>query len=438
MSISSDIKIKHNELPDCPGVYFYYDKNNKLLYVGKATSLKRRVGSYFTKAHDNRIAEMVSRIARIDYRETKTVIEALVLEANEVKRLRPYYNILLRDDKSFLYLVITNSVYPRPELMRGHDLSQLGIDPFAKNLSEEAKKKFLRVFGPYTSSRSLKMALDLIRKAIPWSTCKPPEETGKSRACFYVHLKKCPGVCTGAISKTDYRKIMRQLILFFEGKKHRLTSEFEKDMLRAAKEERFEDAVFLRQKLMALEHIQDIALLSKEDTVFVPPRLTGGIPLHGRIEGYDISTISGTSSVGSMVVFEQGKPAKQEYRKFKIRTLAGPNDVGMMEEMLRRRLQRAQTHPQTWPLPDLMVIDGGEGQVGRVQELLDAFGFSVPIIGIAKGPDRKQDRLVFNRKNPELVTAAKRGKELFQRVRDEAHRFAVRYHRILRKKHFLQ
>ena len=417
MSISSDIKIKHNELPDCPGVYFYYDKNNKLLYVGKATSLKRRVGSYFTKAHDNRIAEMVSRIARIDYRETKTVIEALVLEANEVKRLRPYYNILLRDDKSFLYLVITNSVYPRPELMRGHDLQQLGIDPFAKNMSEPAKKKFLRVFGPYTSSRSLKMALDLIRKAISWSTCRPPEETGKSRACFYVHLKKCPGVCTGAIFVRDYRKIMRQLILFFEGKKQRLTSQLQKDMLQAAKEEYFEEAIKLRQKLFALEHIQDIALLSKEDTVFIPPSATDGISLQGRIEGYDISNISGTSSVGSMVVFEQGKPAKDQYRKFKIRGLAGPNDVGMMEEMMRRRLRRAQTHPQSWPLPELIIIDGGEGHVGRVQEILDTFGFSVPIIGIAKGPDRKQDRLVFDRKNSELATAANRGKLLFQQVR---------------------
>jgi excinuclease ABC subunit C len=156
--------------------------------------------------------------------------------------------------------------------------------------------------------------------------------------------------------------------------------------------------------------------------------------LEGRIEAYDISNISGTSSVGSMVVFEEGRPAKDKYRKFKIKTVQGSDDVGMMEEVMRRRLRRAQIHPNAWPLPQIMVIDGGEGQVNRVQDVLDELGIQVPIVGIAKGFDRKQDRLVYDKSDPNLSLFVKRGKEVFQKARDEAHRFAVRYHRNLRKK----
>lgn len=434
--IPSNIKIFNGILPDEPGVYFYYDQDGFLLYVGKATSLRSRVGSYFSKAHGDRIGEMVSRIARIEYMVTPTVIEALVLEANQIKTKKPKYNILMRDDKSFLYLVVTNEDFPRPMLLRGHELERMGVDPFRSSLSKETSKKFLRVFGPYTSSASLKKAMDLIRRAIPWTQCQPPDVTGRTRPCFDAHIGKCPGVCTGAISKTAYRMIMRRFILFFEGKKKQLIRSMEKHMQKAADDLRFEDAAMIRRHLYALQHIQDVALISKEDVdlPYSSPVTEGMIDLHGRIEAYDISNISGTSAVGSMVVFDEGKPAKDQYRKFKIKTVKGSNDVGMMEEVMRRRLAKAQQFPKTWPLPQIMVIDGGEGQVHRVQEVLDDMGVNVPIVGIAKGFDRKQDRLVFDRANLELLRVAKRGKELFQRARDEAHRFAVQYHRKLRSK----
>jgi len=433
------VKIKGSVLPDAPGVYFYYDTSGMLLYIGKATSLKRRVGSYFTKAHDDRIAEMVSQIARIDFIETPTVIEALVLEANKIKALRPKYNILQRDDKSFMYLVITNEPYPRPLLMRGHELTRLGIDPFRPKLTAAAKKKFLRVFGPYTSSFSLKKALDLIRRIIPWSDCEPPEVTARTRPCFNSQIGKCPGVCHGAIDKSEYRRIIRKLILFFEGKMSALRREMKKEMKRAAEEHRFEDAAKLRNHLYALDHIQDVALISKEDVDLPYSREleNGAIDLEGRIEAYDISNISGTSAVGSMVVFEEGKPAKDKYRKFKIKTVKGANDVAMLEEVMRRRLVRAKIHPRSWPLPEIMVIDGGKPQVNRVQDVMNEMGIQVPIIGIAKGFDRKQDRLIYDRGNLELQRVAKRGKELFQKARDEAHRFAVKYHRTLRTKRSL-
>ncbi|MBM5789833.1 hypothetical protein FJZ23_01970 [Candidatus Parcubacteria bacterium] len=432
--IPDNITILHGKLPDQSGVYFYYDAQGDLLYVGKATSLRARVGSYFTKASGDRIGEMVRQIAHIEYLVTPTVIEALVLEANQIKAKRPRYNILLRDDKSFLYLVITHELFPRPLLLRGHELEQMGVDPLRRTLTTAAAKKFLRVFGPYTSSASLKKALDLVRRAIPWSDCEPPEKTGRRRPCFQAHLGTCPGVCTGAIGRHAYRRIMRQLILFFEGKKQRLVRAMEREMKKAADALRFEEAAAIRRQWDALQHIQDVALIAREDVELPYARSAAGISLHGRIEAYDISNISGTSAVGSMVVFEEGRPVKEKYRRFRIKTVAGTNDVAMLEEVLRRRLARARTAASAWPLPELMVIDGGEGQVNRARMVLEEMGIVLPVMGIAKGFDRKQDRLVFDRTDAELQRVAKRGKELFQRARDEAHRFAVRYHRTLRSK----
>ena len=414
---------------------------------------------------------MVGQIARIDYIETPTVIEALVLEANKIKALLPKYNILARDDKTFLFLVITSEPFPKPLLIRGHELRQMGVNPWGRGVGgvgglkgvrgSRSLGKFLRIFGPYTSGHSLKIALEMIRRIIPWSTCEPPEVTGRMRGCFNSQIGKCPGVCRGVISRTEYQRYIRQLITFFDGKKLKLERELEREMKRAAKELRFEDAAVYRRRLGALRHIQDIALLSREDhdLPFSREPQDGTINLEGRIEAYDISNISGTSATGSMVVFEEGKPVKDKYRKFKIKTVVGPNDVAMMEEMMRRRLRRALppargsldselaveegikgggSAQRIWDLPQVMVIDGGLPQVNRVQAVLDELGVKVPIVGLAKGFDRKQDRLVFDRSNEELARVAVRGKELFQKARDEAHRFAVRYHRTLRSKKLLK
>jgi len=450
--IPPQVKIQNGELPDSPGVYFHYDGTGKLLYVGKATSLKKRVGSYFTKAHDRRIAELVSQIARIDYIQTPTVIEALVLEANQIKAHRPPFNIMLLDDKTFLYLCITNEDFPKPVLMRGLDLERLGIQPFTRFLSLKARRQFLAVYGPYTSGRSLRTALDILRRAIPWSTCNPPSVTGSTRPCFDAQIGKCPGVCSGAIDKKTYRKTIKKLMLFFEGKKERIIASIRKDMDRAAKRKEFEEATKLRDQLFALEHIHDVALITREEPTyeFAEPesRPENFINALGRIEAYDIANISGTSNVASMVVFENGKANKDEYRKFKIKSFEGADDVGAMEEVMRRRFARlaASSSPlskggseggstrDAWPLPDIMIIDGGEGQVNRVREVMQEYGLNIPMIGIAKGFDRKQDRLVFDESNPELRRVAKAFKEVFQKARDEAHRFAGAYHRVLRSK----
>ncbi|MEO5927489.1 MAG: excinuclease ABC subunit UvrC [Patescibacteria group bacterium] len=411
-----NVKIKKGELPDTPGVYLMKDEKGKIIYVGKATSLKRRVSSYFQRPHDARIQDMVANIREIDYIQKPTAIEALILEANLIKYYFPHYNIKEKDNKSFLYLAITKEEYPKPILVRG------------KDLPEDASKHYKAMFGPYTSPKSLRAALDLVRKAFPWSTCEP----GQSRACFYHHLKLCPGVCIGAITPRDYGKIIRDLIKFFDGKKDDLLKQYAKEMKLASKERRYEDAASFRNKINFLEHIQDVAVLKREDEDVDKIR-EGEAPINifGRIEGYDISNISGTSSVSSMVVFEDGAPAKGEYRKFRIKTVTGSNDVASMKETIARRLRN------DWRHPDLMLIDGGWPQVNAVIEVIHEFDLGIPVVGLAKGPNRDKDELICDPNNLEICALCEKHKNLLVAVRDESHRFANAYHRKLRSRRML-
>ncbi|MDO8617862.1 MAG: excinuclease ABC subunit UvrC [Candidatus Uhrbacteria bacterium] len=407
--IPPSIKLKNQTLPDSPGVYLMKNEKGKVIYVGKATSIKRRVTSYFTHPHDARIQEMVSQIRVIDYIETRSVIEALIVEANLIKHYWPPFNVLQKDNKSFLYLVITKEDFPKPLLIRGTDLEEGSI------------RQYKAVFGPYTSAVSLRAALDLIRKIFPWSTCS----SGQKRPCFYVHLKQCPGVCINAIDKQSYAKTIRDLIKFFQGKKDGLLRQYRREMNRAAKDHRFEQAAHLRNKIFALEHIQDVAILKREND---PHNVLPSVNLFGRIEGYDISHISGTSSVASMVVFENGAPAKTEYRKFRIKSVVGSNDVASIREVIIRRFKHM------WRRPDLILIDGGLPQVHAVEAALSS---SIPVIGLAKGEKRKRNDLVCSRENRELCHACEPYKDILIRVRDEAHRFALVYHRKLRGKGML-
>ncbi|MBI1908299.1 UvrB/UvrC motif-containing protein, partial [Candidatus Uhrbacteria bacterium] len=377
-------------------------------------------------------------IARIEYIETPTVIEALVLEANQIKKHQPPYNVMQRDDKSFLYLCITNEDFPKPVLLRGFDLERMGIKPFSRTLSLAARRKFLGVYGPYISGRSLRTALELVRKSIPWSTCAP----GQNRPCFDAQIGKCPGVCVGVVSKNAYRKTMRQLMLFFSGKKDQLLRQLTREMQRAAKAGRFEEAAKLRDRVFALEHIKDISLITREEEDLRAKWRSDNavrpfIDIDGRIEAYDIAHLSGTSNVASMVVFEGGRPSKSQYRRFRIKGFEGANDVAAMEEVIRRRVKRNVVTPNAWPLPELMVIDGGELQVAAAQHVLDELGVKVPVVGIAKGVDRKQDRLVYDESNAELKRVVTSFKTVLQAARDEAHRFAGAYHRVLRSKRSL-
>ena len=382
-------------IPDNPGIYYMKDAKGSVLYIGKAANLKRRVSSYFTRPHDGRIQKLVQNIRKIDYRETDTALEALILESAEIKKHQPPFNILEKDDKSFLYVVIMKEPYPRVLLVRGKGVEQL---------------KYKKKFGPFVSASHLKEALRIMRKIFPWHMHAPEKVGTYKRPCFDYEVGMCPGTCVGKISKQEYTRTIRSLTLFFEGKKAKVESVFEREMKAASKKLEFEKAQSLKRRLFALKHIQDTALISDSE---IADEGVSTRPL--RIEGYDISNISGTSAVGSMAVFNGNEPDVNEYRKFKIRTVTGPNDIAMLREVLSRRLQNS------WTLPDVMLIDGGKGQVSVVKEALMEEGFSIPVVGLAKGADRKKNELVGEL--PEGVSM-----ETLIRVRDEAHRFAVAYH----------
>ena len=293
----------YRSLPETPGVYVMKDAEGRILYVGKAGNLRRRVSSYFERPHDVRIQTLVARIATIDHHDTETAIEALILEAELIKKLAPPFNVREKDDKSFLYIEIMKEKFPRVLLVRGRDI---------------AGKKGKR-FGPFTSASSAREALKILRKIFTWSTHDPERIGTFKRPCFDYEIGLCPGTCIGAITRKDYLKNIGHLKLFLEGKKARVVKNLEKEMAAAGKKLEFEKAAKLRGQIFALKHIEDTAFIS--DSEIVMPK-AGDLPVRPfRIEGYDISNISGTLAVGSMVVFENGRPDRNEYRKFKIRTI---------------------------------------------------------------------------------------------------------------------
>ncbi len=413
-----NVRIKNDALPDVPGVYLMKDAKGTIIYVGKATSLTRRVSSYFQKAHDARIEEMVSKISFIDYVECATVVEALILEANLIKHYWPKYNIKDKDDRSFLYLVITKEDFPKPLLVRGSDVP------------EDASRVYKAVFGPFTSPRAVRAVLDMLRPVFPWTTCKP----GQKRPCFYYHLKQCPGVCINVADKKAYQKTIRDLIRFFEGKKEGIVRGYRREMEKLARAKRFEEAGAIRDKIFFLEHIRDVAMMKREvGAVREPPVRAGAAPVRGvvdifgRIEGYDISHISGTSTVASMVVFDHGAPAKAEYRKFRMKTVMGSDDYASIRETLLRRFR----HPE-WRKPDLILVDGGIGQVRMAIHTLEEIGQSIPVVGMVKGRERKRTDLVCDTDQQDLCAFCEQYLSLLTQVRDEAHRFAISYHRKVR------
>ncbi len=398
----------YKKLQDEPGVYLMKDGEGRVLYVGKAGNLRRRVSSYFERPHDVRIEALVARIKAIDHQRTDTALEALILEAELIKTLRPPFNVREKDDKSFLYIEITKEKFPRVLLVRGKD-------------GERGRR-----FGPFTSASSVREAMRILRRIFPWST-HDPERIGKfTRPCFDYEIGLCPGTCIGIISREEYIKNIEHLKLFFEGKKKRLLGTLQKEMASASKKMEFEKAEKLRKRIFALQHIQDTALISDSEVlaVMAGERKEGAAY---RIEGYDISNISGTSAVGSMVVFENGEPNKDEYRKFKIRTIFTPNDVGMLTEMLTRRFKRMD---KGWRLPDLVLIDGGIGQANAAKKVLMRARLKIPILGIAKGAERKRN---------DILGAIPKwtDKKTLIRVRNESHRFAIGYHKALRRRTFL-
>jgi excinuclease ABC subunit C len=408
-----EIKEQIQNLPDGPGVYFFR-RDRQILYIGKATSLRSRVRSYFPstalgasrllESRGGWIQKMTGLANQVDFLPTDSVLEALILESREIKRHQPPYNIREKDDKSFLYVGLTAEDFPRVLTFRGNELRQANAD-----------KNFLldSVFGPFPHGSELREALKIIRKIFPYRTkCLP----GSGRPCFDAQLGLCPGVCSGAITKTEYRKIIRQLKLFFEGKKERLMKTLEREMRAAAKRQEFEKADQLKRRLFALKHIQDVALIKKQ-----PPR--GDSEPSFRIEAYDIAHLSGTNSVGVMTVAEQGEINRAAFRRFRLRgrSAAKSDDTGNLLEVLVRRLG----HPE-WPLPNLIVVDGGQAQINLARHVLETRGLVIPVASVVKD-ERHRAREILGARE---IAAPYR--DLIIALNQESHRYALAYHRKLR------
>ena len=425
---------KLKKLPDKPGVYLFYTTKKELIYVGKATSLRSRVRSYFYGKRSNRpIEQMIHEVVNIKIQETESVLEAIVLEGNFIKKYRPKYNIDWKDDKSWNYIGITTDVYPQVKTMRSHEFNQLQ--------QVEQLRHFQYLFGPFPGMKTREM-MKLLQKLFFISTCRSVHKQSKQRPCLYYQMGQCLGVCTGEISAKDYRhKVIRPLTMFLRGNKKGVIKNLEKEMQLASKQQYFEEAMRLRNQIAQLQHIQDVVLLNKsfvevggsDRSRFISTNFT-----ISRIEGYDISNFGTTGKVGSMVVFEDGEAKKSDYRKFKIKTVEGQSDVACLEEVLRRRLRHDE-----WELPDIFLIDGGKPQVNRVMKVLKEFKLDIPVVGIAKGPERKRNDFIYVRNidNPKLQKRDKyvilwmnNNRDVLIRVRDEAHRFAISYQRKLRSK----
>lgn len=533
-------------LPEKPGVYLMKDEKDKIIYVGKAISLKRRVRSYFQSSHqrDGKVRALVSNIADLEYIVTDSELEALILECNLIKEHRPKYNINLKDDKGYPYLKVTwGEKFPRLFIAR------------------EMKKDGSRYFGPYTNLGAVHSTRKLLKTLFPLRTCKKSNLGEKEeRPCLNYHLKQCLGPCGGKVDENQYREITKELCLFLEGRQARIAQDLEKKMEEYSENLEFEKAAAYRDKLQAVrkvverqkitsddmedEDILALALAEKQACVqvffvrsgkligrehfflegieeksgeeiiqaflqqyyskatFIPKniflplaipdqelletwlsqqkgkKVTLKVPKRGekkqlldmvaqnaqlvlqeevlrlerekertigavfglqeylalekppnRIEAFDISNIQGTKAVGSLVVFLKGKPKKDDYRYYKIKTVEGPNDFAMMAETVRRHYSRALSENR--PLPDLILIDGGKGQLGAAREVLHQLNLGyLPTIGLAK---EFEHIFMEGRPDPIILPRDSAALYLVQRVRDEAHRFAITQHRKMRQ-----
>lgn len=411
--------IDRSKIPHKPGVYIYKSKGGRVIYVGKAIDLSSRVSSYFySKDKDSKTQALVDKIAGLETIIVESELEALILEANLIKKYLPPFNVRLTDDKDYLYIMVTKEDFPKILTARKKDLKDT--------------KKY---WGPFPSSRTVKETLKSLRRVFPWCTIASRNRT--LRPCFYFHIGQCPGACAGLISKKDYQKIIISFSKFMDGKKDELVANLLKEMGKESKYQRFEAASRIKKILDGITYMTQpnrVKLYLENPNFLEEERQLALVALKEdlkleeipeRIEGYDISNIQGKQASGSMVVLTNGEIDKSQYRKFKIRISGRPNDVGMMAEMLRRRLTHAE-----WPKPDLMIIDGGRGQVNAAKFQITNSRLQIPVYGLAKRMEwlylAEGQILKLPRKSLSL--------KLLQKLRDEAHRFAISYHRKLRDK----
>ncbi len=368
-------------------MYWFLDKNGNVLYVGKAKNLEKRISSYtYLSRLPTRTLQLVQTATTLKTQKLRSELEALLVEAELIRTYRPPFNILLKDDKSPIYIHITNEKFPRVNMVRKSEI-----------ISQHLKGTIL---GPFQSAYKLREVINLARRIFPWCNERGNKLHPQSKACFYYHIGLCPGACIGEINAARYQAQIRELKLFLRGKKRQVTTNLESAMKDAATHENYEQAAMLRDQLQVITEVTQPAYKLKPD-LLLSTSLTDNQAqnrtihlrrilhtyLHTpanyrleRLEGYDVSNIAGQHAAVAMVTFENGMPAKDQYRLFNIRTLQTPNDYHMLKEAILRR----QNHPE-WGRPDLIIIDGGKGQL---RAALSIWRWRCPVISIAKHPDR--------------------------------------------------
>lgn len=417
------LRDKLKTLPAQPGVYFHRDAGGKIIYIGKAALLKNRVMSYFQNKHrDPKTRLLVADIADTEWITVGSEAEALFMESEFIKRYKPKYNIDLKDDKNFTYIKVSAGEFPVISYVR-------------RPMDDRA-----HYYGPFTSSDAVKRAMRMLRKVFPYVT----HDVWPTRACLQYHLGLCPGPEVSAISAKAYRHNVRQLELYLKGEQTKLMSQLQHDMERAAARKNYEEAARHRDQLADLRAFGKQMVFGDTETFDLTrdQALTGladrlglaGLPR--RIEAYDISHLGGTGNVASMIVFSDGAANRDEYRKFKMQ-LPGNNDVGHIREVISRRF--GPKHLSEWPKPDLLLIDGGQPQLASALAVLDGLGLPIPAIGLAKREEEIIRRLPAAPGQPAqyegiLLPASSHVLQLLQRVRDEAHRFAITYQSLLQGK----
>jgi excinuclease ABC subunit C len=419
------------KLPTGPGVYLMKDALGRVIYVGKAVNLRSRVGSYFGKqaAFDRRTTDLVPEIANIDYIETDSEVDALLLEARLIKDVQPKFNQELKDDKTFPYLEITTREdFPRVEFTR------------------TPQEKGTKLYGPFTNAKKLRGTIAVLQKIFRFRTCsldieEQDERWRWFRPCLLHSINQCTAPCNLRISKEDYRQDIQRLRMFLDGKKARLLKELMRDMEQASRERKYERAARIRDEIQALENLNlrgDLEEHAQPEVFYIDPKKgMAGLKqvfklaqVPRRIEGIDIAHLQGGQTVASLVQFIDGLPFKHGYKRYKIRTVEGVDDFAAIREVASRRVRRLQQDDESFP--DILLIDGGKGQLSAALEGMRAVGVEPPFtISLAK---QEEEVYVPGEPEPRKLSRHSYGLRLLQYVRDEAHRFAQHYHHLLRRK----
>jgi excinuclease ABC subunit C len=431
MSVSLPPAEKVKQFPAAPGVYLMKDAQGVVLYVGKAKNLRSRAGHYFTKAaaEDPRTADLVKLIADVDFLPADSEVDALLLEARLVKDVQPRFNVGLKDDKTFPYLQIRmREDFPRVEFTRS------------------PRRRGVKLYGPFTSARTLRQALQVLQRLFQFRTCSLDIDADDSRwrwfrPCLLHSIRQCTAPCNFRVTKEEYRKQIRKLRMVLEGKKDRLLAEMEREMQEASAALLFEKAARLRDDVEALRKLGqrgDVERDAQPEVFPIDPRkglaglrkVLGLEKIPRTIEGVDVAHLGGQDTVASLVRFLDGLPFKPGYRRYRIRSVRGVDDFASIREVVARRFRRGAAEEDV--LPDILLIDGGQGQLNAAREALRLLGVEPPcLLSLAK-----RDEEIYRPGADEPLRLSRRSAalRLLQYVRDEAHRFAQHYHHILRRR----